>query len=421
MDLYAILIILFIIFLLFLSAFFSGSETALTAVSKPRMHQLEKKNNTKAKIVNFLRSQKEKLIGTILLGNNLVNTLATALATSFFITFLGDSEKGVLYSTLTMTLLILIFGEVLPKTIAINKADKFALLIAPIIRILVKIFSPITLIIQFLINFFLKIIGFKISNELTATEEELRGAIDLHGKSERTSREKHMMQSILDLDDVKVGEIMTHRKNLEVIYINKSKKTNIKKILSSQFTRLPLYDKNSDKILGILNVKDVLKCLNKKDINLEMIDLKLLAKKPWFVPETTSLFDQLQEFKKNQKHLAFVVDEYGTLMGIVTLEDIIEEIVGDIEDEHDTKIQGIKKRKDGSFYLNGNLTIRDVNRELDWKLPDENASTVAGLIFYEIKTIPEPGQIFSFYGFRFEILKAKKNHIDLVKIIPINI
>jgi len=214
---------------------------------------------------------------------------------------------------------------------------------------------------------------------------------------------------------------MTHRKNLEVIYIDQSKKKNIKKILSSQFTRLPLYDKNSDKILGILNVKDVLKYLNKKDVDLEMIDLKLLAKKPWFVPETTSLFDQLQEFKKNQKHLAFVVDEYGTLMGIVTLEDIIEEIVGDIEDEHDTKIQGIKKRKDGSFYLNGNLTIRDVNRELDWKLPDENASTVAGLIFYEIKTIPEPGQIFSFYGFRFEILKAKKNHIDLVKIIPINV
>ena len=152
----------------------------------------------------------------------------------------------------------------------------------------------------------------------------------------------------------------------------------------------------------------------------EKINFKSLAKKPWFVPETTSLLDQLQEFKKRQRHLSFVVDEYGTLMGIVTLEDIIEEVVGDIEDEHDIPIMGARKNKDGSYNLNGNITIRDINREFGWKLPDENASTIAGLIFYEIKTIPLPGQIFSFYGFRFEILRAKKNHVGLLKITQLN-
>ena len=415
MDFYTTTIILVIIFLLVISAFFSGSETALTASSKPRMHQLEKENNLKAKIVNFLKNRKERLIGTLLLGNNLVNTLATAIATSFFITFVGDNEKGILYSTVIMTLLILIFGEVLPKTIAINKADKFALLFAPLIKFLVQIFSPITHLIQIFTNNLLKIFGFKISNELYKTEEELRGAIDLHAKSEGTKHEKDMLQNVLDLDDIEVKEIMTHRKNIEVIYVDQPLNKTIKKILSSQYTRLPLYDKNSDKIIGILNVKDILKKLNKIKLKNEKINLKSLAKKPWFVPETTSLLDQLQEFKKKQRHLAFVVDEYGTLMGIVTLEDIIEEVVGDIEDEHDIQIIGAKKNSDGSYNLNGNITIRDINREFGWKLPDENASTIAGLIFYEIKTIPDPGQIFSFYGFRFEILKAKKNHIELIK------
>ena len=346
--------------------------------------------------------------------------MATAIATSFFISFIGDNEKGIIYSTITMTLLILIFGEVLPKTIAINKADKFALLFAPLIKFLVRIFSPITYLIQIFINNLLKIFGFHISDELYKTEEKLRGAIDLHAKSEGTKHEKDMLQSILDLDDIQVQEIMTHRKNIEVIYVDQTQNKNIKKILSSQYTRLPLYDKNSDKIVGILNVKDVLKSLNKKNIKNQKINFKSLSKKPWFVPETTSLLDQLQEFKKKQRHLAFVVDEYGTLMGIVTLEDIIEEIVGDIEDEYDVQIIGAKKNKDGSYNLNGNITIRDVNREFGWRLPDENASTIAGLIFYEIKTIPEPGQIFSFYGFRFEILRAKKNHIELVKATLLN-
>ena len=212
MDSYTISLIFIIIFLLIISAFFSGSETALTAASRSRMHQLEKQKNARAKIVNFLKNQKERLIGTLLLGNNLVNTLATAIATSFFISFIGDNEKGIIYSTITMTLLILIFGEVLPKTIAINKADKFALLFAPLIKFLVRIFSPITYLIQIFINNLLKIFGFHISDELYKTEEKLRGAIDLHAKSEGTKHEKDMLQSILDLDDIQVQEIMTHRK-----------------------------------------------------------------------------------------------------------------------------------------------------------------------------------------------------------------
>ena len=415
MDFYTITLILVIIFLLIISAFFSGSETALTAASRPKMYQLEKENNLRAKIVNFLKNKKERLIGTLLLGNNLVNTLATAIATSFFINLLGDNQKGILYSTIVMTLLILIFGEVLPKTIAINKADKFALLFAPFIKFLVTILSPFTYLINFFTRIILKLFKFEISTDISTSEDELRGTIDLHAKSEGTTQEKDMLQGILDLDDLQVNEIMTHRKNIEVIYVNESINKNIKKILNSQFTRLPLYDKNSDKILGIINVKDVLKNINKK----KKLDLKLIAKNAWFIPETTSVLDQLQEFKKKQRHLAFVVDEYGALMGIVTLEDIIEEIVGDIEDEHDIKIKGAKKSKDGKYTISGNVTIRDINREFGWNLPDKDASTLAGLIFHEIKTIPEPGKIFSFYGFRFEIINIRKNHIELVKVIPL--
>ena len=415
MDFYTITLILVIIFLLIISAFFSGSETALTAASRPKMYQLEKENNLRAKIVNFLKNKKERLIGTLLLGNNLVNTLATAIATSFFINLLGDNQKGILYSTIVMTLLILIFGEVLPKTIAINKADKFALLFAPFIKFLVTILSPFTYLINFFTRIILKLFKFEISTDISTSEDELRGTIDLHAKSEGTTQEKDMLQGILDLDDLQVKEIMTHRKNIEVIYVNESINKNIKKILNSQFTRLPLYDKNSDKILGIINVKDVLKNINKK----KKLDLKLIAKNAWFIPETTSVLDQLQEFKKKQRHLAFVVDEYGTLMGIVTLEDIIEEIVGDIEDEHDIKIKGAKKSKDGKYTISGNVTIRDINREFGWNLPDKDASTLAGLIFHEIKTIPEPGKIFSFYGFRFEIINVRKNHIELVRVIPL--
>jgi len=415
MDFYTITLILVIIFLLIISAFFSGSETALTAASRPKMYQLEKENNLRAKIVNFLKNKKERLIGTLLLGNNLVNTLATAIATSFFINLLGDNQKGILYSTIVMTLLILIFGEVLPKTIAINKADKFALLFAPFIKFLVTILSPFTYLINFFTRIILKLFKFEISTDISTSEDELRGTIDLHAKSEGTTQEKDMLQGILDLDNLQVKEIMTHRKNIEVIYVNESINKNIKKILNSQFTRLPLYDKNSDKILGIINVKDVLKNINKK----KKLDLKLIAKNAWFIPETTSVLDQLQEFKKKQRHLAFVVDEYGALMGIVTLEDIIEEIVGDIEDEHDIKIKGAKKSKDGKYTISGNVTIRDMNREFGWNLPDKNASTLAGLIFHEIKTIPEPGKIFSFYGFRFEIINVRKNHIELVRVIPL--
>ena len=415
MDFYTITLILTITFLLFISAFFSGSETALTAASRPKMYQLEKENNLRAKIVNFLKNKKERLIGTLLLGNNLVNTLATAIATSFFISLLGDNQKGILYSTIVMTLLILIFGEVLPKTIAINKADKFALLFAPFIKFLVTILSPFTYLINFFTRIILKLFKFEISTDISTSEDELRGTIDLHAKSEGSTQEKDMLQGILDLDDLQVKEIMTHRKNIEVIYVNESINKNIKKILNSQFTRLPLYDKNSDKILGIINVKDVLKNINKK----KKLDLKLIAKNAWFIPETTSVLDQLQEFKKKQRHLAFVVDEYGTLMGIVTLEDIIEEIVGDIEDEHDIKIKGAKKSKDGKYTISGNVTIRDINREFGWNLPDKDASTLAGLIFHEIKTIPEPGKIFSFYGFRFEIINVRKNHIELVRVIPL--
>jgi len=406
-----------IAFLLAMSAFFSGSETALTAASRPLMHQLEQNGDPRAARVNRLYERKDRLIGTILLGNNLVNILASALATSVLISLFG--EAGVAYATLGMTVLVLIFAEILPKTYAIHNSNKAALHISPVINAFVIVLTPLTATMEMIVSGLLHIFGARKGGELLSSDEELRGAIDLHnGDDEAVRHERAMLRSVLDLDEVQVVEIMTHRMNVIAVDADQSVDLSIEQILASPFTRIPLWRGSPDNIVGVLHAKALLQEIRSRGSNTGGLDLTALATEPWFIPEQTLLLDQLEGFRKRREHFALVVDEYGSLMGIVTLEDILEEIVGDIDDEHDVAFDGVQIEAEGGFVVDGTVTIRELNREYEWGLPDEEAATVAGLILHEARRIPNVGQRFKFFGFQFEILERQHHQITSVRITP---
>ncbi|MEQ8402467.1 MAG: HlyC/CorC family transporter [Roseitalea porphyridii] len=406
-----------ILALLVFSAFFSGSETALTAASRPRLHNLAQSGNHRANLVNDLWHEKEHLIGAILLGNNLVNILASALATSVLIALFG--EAGVVYATLGMTVLILVFAEVLPKTYALQNADRAALAVAPILRIIVTLLKPLSKVIQIVVRAALSAFGIKVRHALTAeaSEEQLRGAIDLHqGEGEEERHEREMLRSILDLGDVWVEEIMVHRKEVVAIDVDQPPSKIVEEVLASSFTRMPLWRDDPDNIVAVLHVKALLRAVQAAGAELDQLDVMAIASAPWFIPETTDLLSQLQAFRSRHEHFAIVIDEYGEVLGIVTLEDILEEIVGDISDEHDEDIEGVQLQRDGSMIVDGKVTLRDLNRRFEWRLPDEEASTIAGLILHETRCIPDTGQVFTFHGFEFEILGRKRNQITSVRI-----
>ncbi len=405
------------------SAFFSGSETALTASSKSRMHILAEEGDWRAKVVSFLMEKSDRLIGTLLLGNNLVNILASAIATKLMIDFFGDS--GVVWATLVMTMLVLIFAEVLPKTYALYNSDKMALAIAPIIRIFVIVFAPITALIGIIVKMILHVFGATFEwQHVSGTLEELRGAIALHqgqeGREDHVKHERAMLSSILDLADITVEEIMTHRSNVEMIDADQPTSAIIDQALSSPYSRLPIYQDNPDNIVGVIHSKLLMRQIRDHRQNMEDIDIIPLLSEPWFIPETTKLFQQLQMFRERKEHFAVVVDEYGALQGVVTLEDILEEIVGEIEDEVDVTPPDIAKDENGGGYVvDGMATIRDLNRQFDWALPDENYSTIAGLVIHEAKAIPTVGQQFAFYRFRFEVLERSKNQLTSLRVTPL--
>ena len=410
--------VLVIIVLLFLSAFFSGSETALTAASDARLHQLSLQGNRRASIVLRLRRQNETLIGAILIGNNITNIAASALATSILI-FLFD-EAGVAYAMIAMTILVVIFAEVLPKTFAINNADKSALLVAPTIRVFVWCLRPLSITVRLIVNGVFRVFGAKVSAKFgqEEREEELRGLIELHrGPGPEVSEERAMLRSILDLGEVSVEEIMTHRRNVVMIDSDLPVEKILDELTESPFTRLPLFRGDQDEIIGILHGKALLRAIrNHKGQDMSELDIVSVANPPWFIPDSTNLLDQLQAFRTRREHFAVVVDEYGTLQGVVTLEDILEEIVGDIDDENDISVAGVRAQSDGSYLVDGTVTLRDLNRELDWNLPDEHASTVAGLILHEARVIPSVGHEFLFHGFRFKILRRHRNQITQIRI-----
>ncbi len=417
-DLDLILGGLAILLLLVLSAFFSGSETAMTAASRARMYQLESEGDPRAARVNRLRRKKERLIGALLLGNTLVNILASSLATGLLIALLGTNAIAV--ATLAITILVLIFAEVLPKTYALNHPDRIALAVSGALRPLVVALGPIVGAINWLVARILRLMGADITAVgITTDTEELRGAIELHrGTDSEIAEERRMLRSILDLAEVTVSEIMVHRRTVETIDLDLGAEAVVAAILTSRHTRLPLWQGTPDNIVGVLHAKDILRALSAAGGDPSKLDIARIAGRPWFIPDTTSLLDQLHAFRLRREHFAIVVDEYGDLKGVVTLEDILEEIVGDIDDEHDVPVAGVRPQANGSFVVDGTVTIRDLNRRFDWRLPDDQASTIAGLVLHEARRIPEVGQVFTFHGFRFEILRRQRNRIALLRVTP---
>src|SRR5882724_9009379 len=410
-----------IVLCLILSFVFAGSETALMAFSRARMLRLEKKGNRSAGIVNRLLDSRERLIGALLLGNNAVNILASSLATSVFLLWFGD--VGVIYATIAMTLLVVVLAEVLPKTVAINDADRVALLVAKPIDWVVRLLGPVLTAIETLVRAILRLTGWNVDENkpVLSAREELRGAVDLlHQEGSVEKLDRDMFGGLLDLRDLTVSDVMIHRTEMITVNTDDPPEDVVKAVLAASVTRVPLWRETPDNIIGILHAKDLLRAIQAVDGDLSKIDVAAIALPPWFVPDIRPLSEQLKAFRRRKTHFALVVDEYGEVMGIVTLEDILEEIVGDITDEHDISVSGCKPQPDGSVVVDGAVPIRDLNRLMEWSLPDEEATTIAGLVIHEARAIPEAGQSFTFHGFRFRVLKKERNRITALHVTPLS-
>ncbi|WP_159726570.1 HlyC/CorC family transporter [Methylosinus sp. Ce-a6] len=402
-----------------LSAFFSASETALTAASHAHMHALEKEGDRRASLVNRLLRQRNRMIAALLLGSTLVNIGGSAFTTSVLVYLTGES--GAVYATIIMTVLLLVFAEVLPKTVAINHPDRLSLRVARVISLFVAVFGPLLIAVEVFVRGVLKLVGVEIGHgrTLLSPYDELKSAVDImheEGTVERNWRD--MFGGVLDLQILHVADVMIHRTKMRTIDADLPPEQIVREVLASPFTRMPLWRDRPDNFIGVIHSKDLLRALDAAGADFSKLDIDAIALEPWFVPESTTLEDQLEAFLKRKTHFALVVDEYGEVMGLVTLEDILEEIVGDIRDEHDLAMQGVRPQGDGSVLVDGAVPLRDLNRVMEWSLPDEEATTIAGLVIHEAAAIPEAGQVFNFHGFRFEVLRKMRNRITVLKVTP---
>ena len=417
-----------IFLLLLMSALFSGSETALTAASRGKLRAQADKGSSGAAVALEVTEDNERMIGALLLGNNIVNITSASLATALLTRMFGDS--GVALATLVMTLLVLIFGEVLPKTYAITNAEVAASRVAPLIRVVILVFSPVVSVVRALVRVLLRMFGVRADPDghILALREEIVGAIALgHSGGAVEKEDRDRLLGALDLNDRTVDEIMRHRSQVEMIDADRSPDEILTQILASPHTRLPVYRDSDENILGVIHAKDLLREVDRLvrgpqgDAKaLADLDILKIAMKPYFVPDTTALDEQMRQFLKRQTHFALVVDEYGALRGLITLEDILEEIVGEITDEFDLAHDTVLKRaENGDYFIEGSMTIRDLNRAMDWQLPDDEANTIAGLVIHEAQMIPNEKQAFSFHGFRFEVVTRRENRIMKLRVRPL--
>lgn len=409
--------VLVIVVCLLLSAFFSGSETALTASSRAAMTRMEKQGNRRARLVNRLLASRERLLGAILFSNNAVNIAASTLATGIMLSAFGD--VGILYATVVMTLIVVVFAEILPKTAAFNAPDRVALAVARPMAVVVVLLRPLLATIETFVRRVLRLMGFRVGENLSvlSPREELRGTVDLFHKQGGVEKaDRDMFGGVLDLRELEVSDVMIHRTEMITVNADDPPADIVSAVLAAPVTRVPLWRGKPENIIGMLHAKDLLRALQAVDGEAARVDIGAIMTAPWFVPDTTPLAEQLKAFRRRKTHFALVVDEYGEMMGLVTLEDIIEEIVGDISDEHDVEIPGVRAQLDGSFHVDGSVPIRDLNRAMDWNLPDEQATTIAGLVIHEARSIPEIGQSFTFHGFRFRVLKKARNRITGLRI-----
>ncbi|MBU2958514.1 HlyC/CorC family transporter [Paracoccus sp. 1_MG-2023] len=416
-----------IVILLAMSAFFSGSETALTASSRAKLRAKADKGDGGAAAALALSEDSERLIGAILLGNNVVNILSASLATALFTRLLGSS--GVAIATLVMTILVLIFSEVMPKSYAISAPEKVASLVARPIRVLTILLSPIVTVVRAIVRGILRIFGLRTDpgTHMFSIEEEIAGALSIgHAQGSVHKEDRDRLLGALDLGNRTVEEIMRHRSEIQMIDAEMPPEKILDTVLASPHTRLPVFRDERENIVGVVHAKDLLRAVNRAmreagdSTAAQRFDIMSVAMPPYFVPETSALDEQMREFLKRRTHFALVVDEYGSLRGLLTLEDILEEIVGEIADEHDTEAdQTLKPNAQGDYLVDGGMTIRDLNRQLDWTLPDDEANTVAGLVIHMAQSIPEQGQVFSFHGYRFEVVTRRENRITRLRVRPL--
>jgi Mg2+/Co2+ transporter CorB len=420
MDVQDWLALLAILICLVLSFFFSGSEAALTALSRARMMRMEKSGNPNAGIVDRLLDTRERLIGGLLLGKNAANIASTSLATGWMLTWFGDA--GIVYAAIAMIVIVVIFAEVLPKTIAVTAPERVALFVARPMRWVVRLLGPLSVAIEKLVRCLVAGFGLRLGEDvpILSAHQESRGAADLfyqNGSVEKQDR--YMVGGVLDLRELEVSDVMIHRTEMITVCADEAPEDVVKEILGLAVTRIPLWSRRPDNFVGILHVRDLLVAVQEAGGQLSKIDVVSLARPPWFVPTVRPLTEQLKAFRRRKTPLALVVDEYGEVMGLVTLEDILEEIVGDITDERDPHLPGLWPQPDGSVHVDGSVPIRDLNRAMEWNLPDERATTIAGLVIHEAQSIPEVGQTFTFYGFRFGVLLKDRNRITSLRITPL--
>ena len=414
--------LIFILVLLAFSAILSSSETALTAVSRARMHQLEKEGSRAAADVNALLADRQDMLGAILLGNTFANILASSLVTSLLAARFGD--RTVAITTIIMTFVVLVFAEILPKTLAIARTDRVALTVARVLRPVVRVLAPIVDSVQFLVWKVLGLFGVReeaVLEPMLAPHEEIRGTVELHHREGTVEREhRDMIGGILDLRELKVGDVMVHRKSMEVLDASESQQRLFQRVFAATHTHLPVWRDSPDNIVGILHTKVVMREFVRRRGQLQDLDILSLVDEAWFVPDTTALEEQLDAFREHRSHFALVVDEYGTLQGLITLTDILDEIFGHIPDQPDSRGGGphFRPQPDGSYLIEGVTPVRELNRELEWNLSDDEATTVAGLVIHEARTIPDVGQRFAFHGFKFEVLRRQRNQITLLRVTP---
>src|ERR1700676_4544300 len=374
---------------LLVSAFFSASETALTGASRASMLRLSKQGNREAGVVSSLFAMRERMIGALLLGNNIANIGASVLATGMFTSWFG--EVGVLYATGVMTVMVVIFAEVLPRTTAINAPDRVSLLVARPMKLMVYVLRPLLTVIEAIVRVLMKALGIKIgaNQPILSPTERLRGAVDLlHHEGKVEKQDRDMFGGLLDLRELQVSDVMVHRTEMVMINADLPPEDLVREVLATEYTRIPLWRDKPENIIGVLHAKDLLRAIRAAEGDSSRIDVSTIALPPWFVPEMRSVSEQLKAFRRRKTHFALVVD-------------------------------GVRPQPDGSVVVDGSVPIRDLNRAMDWHLPDEEATTVAGLVIHEVRSIPERGQSFTFHGFRFRVLRRERNRITALRIVAV--
>ena len=400
-----------LVFLIASSAFFSGSETALMAVDRWRIRHLGRKSR-RARLVERTLEEPEKFIGTILLGNNLVNVAASALATSVAIRLVG--EGGVIWSTLIMTLVILLFAEITPKTIAAYYPERMSILVVQPIYALIKVLYPLVRILSAMSNKLIALARLeKVDAEAITGVEELAAMIKV-GAEEGVlrKREEEMLQAVLALDRISVESVMIPTRDMVAFEMNTSYDAVLAGIKKSEFSRYPIFREKKGEVTGFVHIKDLLKWSG----SAAEFSLRRIMRKATYVPEVKSVRQQLVDFQKTRTHLAFVVDEYGEVVGIVTLEDILEEIVGEIEDEHDRFLRKIQPQPDGSFLIDGSISIRDLNKLLSWNLPEDGYQTIAGLVLTLFGRLPNTKEEVQWETFRFQVEEMFEKSITKIRV-----